>query len=521
MPTLTQRVVLLVLDGFGIGRHDASNPIFVAAPPNLTAIRARYRAGALQASGIAVGLPWDEEGNSEVGHLTMGAGKVLYQHYPKITLAVRDGTFFKNPTLAAAFAHAKKTGGSVNLAGLLTAGNVHASLEHLEALIAAAKEHGIADVNLFLFTDGKDSPPKSAPALIEKVRGFIARYGLGAIAGISGRFYALDRDEHWDRTEKTYRMFTGNASLADDIGARIESYYARGLGDEYIEPFSVGQRARAVKDGDALIFFDFREDSVRQIAGSFILPAFDRFPRTAFTNLFVATMTRYREDFEVPVLFEADRTDAPLGKVLADAGAVQLRIAETEKYAHVTYFFNGYRDQPFAGEYRVLVPSKRVASADLAPEMMAREIGSRVAESVADRTFSFILANIANADLVAHTGNFDAAVKAVAVIDEVVGTIAHACAAADTALIITGDHGNVEVMIDPLTGRPETSHDISPVPLYLVGAGFENAKTIAQADAVESEVTGILSDIAPTILEIMGLPKPAEMTGESLVRRLR
>ncbi|HEY4475756.1 MAG TPA: 2,3-bisphosphoglycerate-independent phosphoglycerate mutase [Candidatus Paceibacterota bacterium] len=518
---MKKNVVLVVLDGWGIGRHDYTNPLFVAKPKNLSEIKTRYLYGSLQSSGIAVGLPWDEEGNSEVGHLTIGAGKVIYQHFPRITLSIQRGDFFKNPVLLEGFAHAKKNNSAVHLAGLLTEGNVHASLEHLRALIMLAKKNACEKLFFHFFTDGKDSPPKSVKNLLEKVADFIKESGVGAVASLSGRYYALDRDSHWDRTEKTYAALTGKGQIFKNPGERIDEYYRRGLTDEFIEPFMVGSEPHPIQGSDALIFFDFREDSIRQIASSFIVKNFKEFPTGDFKNLYVATMTSYSDRFSAPVAFPNETVDNPLGKILADQGLLQLRIAETEKYAHVTYFFNGYREKPFKNEYRILIPSKNVARHDEFPEMMAKEIGARVTESVAEEQFSFILANFANPDMIAHTGNYDAAIQAIMTVDEEIGKIWKACLEKDAALLITSDHGNIEMMIDPFTGRPETKHDPNLVPFYLVGKGFESHKSEEGGEAAENEAAGILSDVTPTILELLHIPKPTEMTGESLLRLLK
>ena len=517
---MKRTVVLAILDGWGIGRKDNSNPIYVANPKNIEYVKMNFPSGALQASGIAVGLPWGEEGNSEVGHLTLGAGKIIYQHFPRITLAIRDGSFFKNPAFLGATEHVKKNGSTLHLAGLLTAGNVHASLDHLAALVKLAAENGIKNLYFHFFTDGKDSPPKSASELLKKVGDISARHGgLGKIASLAGRYYALDRDEHWDRTAKTYKAITGEAAAAESPQSAVEAAYQRNLSDEFVEP-AVIETAGAIKDGDALIFCDFREDSIRQIAEAFIDQGFARFPVKKFANLYIATMTRYREKFAVPVAFPPETVGNPLGKVLSDAGKSQLRIAETEKYAHVTYFFNGFKDQPFNNEFRVLIPSKNVPRYDDYPEMMAKEITDRAIQSVEEGAFDFILINYANADIIAHTGNYDAALKAIAAVDEQIGRLLKAVFAQNAVLIITADHGNAERMIDPMTAMIETKHDVSPVPVYIVAKELARPRDKFDAEQAEKMTAGILSDIAPTILDFLGVPKPPAMTGESLRRSL-
>ncbi len=521
METDKKSLVLLILDGWGIGEKNHSNPLFIGKPARIAHIKTHYLSGALQSSGIAVGLPWEEEGNSEVGHLTIGAGKVIYQHYPRITLEIQKGSFFKQPALQKAFAHALRNSGAVHLVGLLTEGNVHASLGHVEALIKAAREAGVPRLNFHFFADGKDSRPKSVENLLARVAVIAKEQALGELASLSGRFYALDRDEHWDRTEKAYRALIGEGSATTDVHEKIVEQYAKGLNDTFIEPVILQRDAGSIADNDAVIFFDFREDSIRQIASPFILKDFDKFTTREYKNLYVATMTHYSDAFQVPVISENERIEQPLGAVLADNGYVQLRIAETEKYAHVTYFFNGYRESPFPNEYRVLIPSKNVARHDEAPEMMAREITARLTESVVSGGFNFILANFANPDMMGHTGNFDAALQGIQVVDDCVGKIMDACLLQNVPLMITSDHGNVEKMLDPLTGYPETTHDPNLVPLYLIGKQFERSKTEEDADLIEREAAGILSDVTPTILELLTLPQPPIMTGESLLRRLR
>lgn len=517
---MAQTVVLAILDGWGIGAEDDSNPVFVAQLKHLGMIRTQYPSGALQASGIAVGLPWGEEGNSEVGHLTIGAGRVIYQYYPRISLDIQNGGFFKNETFLKAAAHVKANNASLHLLGLLTESNIHASLEHLYALVRFAKQEGITNLFLHLFSDGKDSRPRSVLALVEKVRANLKKEGVGAIASIAGRYYALDRAGHWNRTETVYRMLTGGGTSAPTVEEWIAHERAGNLEDEFITPALVGAEPHPIQSGDALVFFDFREDSIRQLAGSFILDDFKEFPRAPLTNLFVSTMTQYSDQFSVPVLYAQEHIEHPLGRVIADAGKTQLRVAETEKYAHVTYFFNGYRDEPFKDEYRILVPSKNAPRADDAPEMRAEEIGTRVVEAVEGGGFDFILVNFANADLVAHTGNFEASVKAVQAVDEQVGRISEAVLSHDAVFLVTADHGHVEKMRDPMTGMRENRHGETLVPCYVVRKGWERPKSEAQAREAERAASGLLSDIAPTVLELLQIPKPKEMTGESVLRVL-
>lgn len=515
---MKRTVILIILDGWGIGRDDESNPIFAAKPENINYLKANFPSAGLQASGIAVGLPWKEEGNSEVGHLTIGAGRVLYQDYPRITLAIRDKSFFQNPVLKAAFNHAKTNNSSVHLIGLLTESNVHASLEHLEALIEFGQNENLPEICLHLITDGRDSPPQSALDLLERVP-FSQKAKLASVAG---RYYAMDADRHWDRIQKYYSVLTGEGPAIDNVENHVKETYQKELGDEYVLPALIGPEKRFIKDNDAVIFFNFREDRMRQTAESFINKNFDKFPIKNFSNLFVATLTAYDERFKAPAAFPPETINNPLGKILADSGKNQLRLAETEKYAHVTYFFNGLKESPFKNEFRVLIPSRTEIQHDAHPEMRAKEIGERLIQAVEEGSYDFILANFANPDMIAHTGNYQATVSAIKAVDEEIGKIAKATLDRNAALIITADHGNAERVSSPLTGEKETMHDISPVPIYLIAKEFkfEKPKTESEIANSEKNIIGVLSDVAPTILELIKIPQPKEMTGQSLLKSL-
>jgi len=515
---MKRQVILAILDGWGIGPKNESNPIHTQGTPNLDYIKKIFLTGSLQASGISVGLPWNEEGNSEVGHLTIGAGKVIYQHFPRITISIQDGGFAKNKVFLDAFEHAKKNKSALNLVGLLTESNIHASLQHLAALINLAKKNKISKINLHLFSDGKDSEPKSAIRILKKL---MSDTGEGwEIGSLSGRHYALDRDNHWERTQQAYEAMIGTGLQIKNIGAAIKEAYDKNLNDQQINPYVINPES-AIRDNDALIFFDFREDSIRQIASAFILKDFKEFPVKQFSNLYVATMTNYSNQFAVPIAYPPEKIDNPLAKILADNGRTQIHIAETEKYAHVTDFFNGYHEQPFSNEYRVLIPSKKVANYEEKPEMQAAEITSRVIQAIEERAFDFVLVNYANGDMIAHTGNFEAAKIAVKEMDESIGAILQSALPNNAVLIITADHGNLETMLNPRTGETTTTHDISPVPIYIAGNEFVKQKTPTEIELAEKETVGILSDVAPTILEIMDIPKPPEMTGQSLLKILR
>lgn len=509
---MAKPVVLVVLDGWGIGTLDASNPLTRAKLPSFEKL-APYPVTSLDASGIAVGLPWGQVGNSEVGHLTIGAGRVLYQHYPRITLAIRDRSFGKVSALADILAHVTRTGGRVHFVGLLSEGNVHASVEHVEALAAWSAEQGIAERSWYhVFGDGKDSEPRSMERLM-------ARLPAGRVATAIGRHYAMDREESWTLTRAAYECMTKGAGIpVSSLAEPLASLYAQSLTEDFLEP-SVLNAEGIIKAGDAVVFWNFREDSIAQIAGCFVDPASIGFPVEAVDDLKVATMTAYRTGWTAPVLFPPDHIDTPLGKVIADAGLTQLRTAETYKHAHVTTFFNGYREEAFPGEYRVLMPSLEYPHPDEHPELVAKAVTDRLELALAERSFSFVLANYANGDVIGHTGNFDAGVKAAEFVDEQLGRLLPYAERGEVTLLITADHGNIERMRNPLTGRPETLHDPNPVPFYLCDSAYLGKRFYNQ-DNLRQMTAGSLADVAPTILAIMGIPQPADMTGVSLLSQL-
>ncbi|MFA5083957.1 MAG: 2,3-bisphosphoglycerate-independent phosphoglycerate mutase [Candidatus Paceibacterota bacterium] len=514
---MKRKVLLVILDGWGIGAHDESNPVYKVNPKNIEDIKRRFPIGCLHASGIAIGLPWGEEGNSEVGHITLGAGKIIYQHFPRISLAIRDGSFFQNQILKNAFAHAEKNNSNVHLVGLLGSGNVHSSFEHLAALLEFAKRENFERLYLQLFTDGRDSPPRSAAGLLENLEKTIKEKNRGTLASLSGRFYALDRTRHWDRTERVYKILTDEGKTVANYRDLLAENYKRNLNDDFIEPTIIGS-THPIQDNDTVIFFEFREESPRQIVAAFAEPDFPNFPVKKFSNLHLVTMTRYDEKFNLPVVFPPDLNNENLGKILSDSSKIQLRIAETEKYAHVTFFFNGYRKEPFPNEFRVLVPSLNAPRYDQFPEMMAKTVTDRTISSVEEGAYDFILVNYANSDTMGHTGNYEAAVKTIKVIDEEIGRLLKAVMARpDTVMIITSDHGNIERMLDPLTGMMETKHDSNPVPFYLIGEEFERIKSEAETRKAETQNLGTLADVAPTVLALMGLPKPKTMTGNNIL----
>ncbi len=508
--------MLCILDGWGIGKKDESNPIYVSDLPAIRNIEANFPSGSLKASGLSVGLPWGEAGNSEVGHLTLGSGRVLYQHYLKISNSIESGEFFEKPELKEAFSRAKKNASAVHLIGLLTKGQVHASLEHLAALIEMAKKEDAKELYLHLFTDGRDSPPRSAQELFGKVEEKLKKEGLGKIADVAGRYYGMDRDQNWKLTEQTYRMLTGSDAPQKTVEKALEENYGKNLSDEYLEPAVI--EPHPIKDGDSVIFFNYREDRMRQIARPFLDPNFSKFNAKKFGNLYAVAMTQYYNDLpKIPVVFGKETVKNTLGEVLSNNNKIQLRIAETQKYAHVTYFFNGLHENAFPSEYRILIPSEDPAHPDKRPQMRAEEITNRAAVSVNNNEFDFILINYANPDIIAHTGNYNATVEAVKFVDSQLGRLVSAVLSQNGVLIVTSDHGNAECVLDLKTGQPRTEHESNPVPFYLVGNEFKKNEPGKPGSLPN---LGMLSDIAPTVLGLMNIPKPDEMTGDSLLEAI-
>lgn len=523
-------LLLVILDGFGISLEKEGNPVAEACTPTLNEIERSFPFTVLQASGAAVGLPWGEAGNSEVGHLTLGSGRIIYHHLPRIINAIADGSFFKNEAFLKAAGHARKNSSSLHLAGLVSSGSVHSYIDHLYALLDFTKKEGLPRVFIHVFTDGKDAPPQEGARFLEKFEERLKKeWPQSRIASVAGRFYAMDRDEKWERVRQCYELLTeGRGKKIDSIPAYLEVSYGRDLSDEFIEPAfvptKVGTTAGApatVSENDALIFFNFREDSMRELAHAFVDDGFDRFPRKKIANLFVATMTEYQKDINAFPAFPPLDISWPLGRALAEAGLKQLHIAETEKYAHITYFFNGGKEKPFPGEDRILVPSAPTAHFDEAPEMRAPEIAGKILENF-DR-YDVVIANFANTDMVGHSGNFKAAVRAVEAVDEYLGQLLNAVLNSEGALLITGDHGNIELKRSMISGEKLTEHSVNPVPLYLVGKEFRRKTPRTEEEIIrqKKEVGGIITDVAPTIIELLGLTKPPEMTGKSLLQLLK
>lgn len=524
MPGAFHPLLLIIFDGFGISPRERGNAIRAAHAPALGAITRRYPFATLQASGTAVGLPWGEAGNSEIGHLTMGAGRPIYHHLPRIVVAIQDGSFFSNPAFGGVITEVKARGSALHLLGLVSSGSVHSYIDHLYALLELVTQNGLPQVWLHVITDGKDAPSNEAAKFVSQIEERLAaKYPAVRVASLIGRFYAMDRDEKWERVRSAYDLLVeGKGAPFEDASGYLADAYARGQNDEDIEPAfrrdADGSPLGRIKDGDGLIIFNFREDSVREITRAFAAETFDAFPRRRLPDLKIASMTEYEKYLPgIAAAFPPIEIARPLGRVLADAGKTQLRIAESEKYAHVTYFFNGGTEKPFTGEERIFVPSANVPHFDDAPAMRAPEITARILENVGG--YDFILANFANADMVGHTGNFEATVKAIEALDQAVSRIVPAVFERGGVIVITGDHGNAEEKIHPLSGEPITEHTGNPVPFYLVGERWRKGEDRAPAEiaALEKEPGGIITDVAPTVLELMGLPIPPEMTGKSLL----
>jgi 2,3-bisphosphoglycerate-independent phosphoglycerate mutase len=508
-----KNVILVVLDGWGINAHTDGNAIASAQTPVYKRLLMDHPHTALRASGEAVGLTDGQMGNSEVGHLNLGAGRVVYQDSTRISKAIRDGEFFKNPVLLSAMEHVKKSGGSLHLMGLLSDGGVHSRMDHLYAMFDMVKSQGITKVFFHAFLDGRDTPPSSALGYISALEEHLSRIGIGAIATVSGRYYAMDRDKRWDRVKKTYEaMVLAEGMRQFSAAEAVQLSYEHAKTDEFLIPTVILDKNShkpigSIRDGDGVIFCNFRSDRAREITQALTAAEFQGFSRTKTPKLasFVC-LTTYDESFGLPVAFAPMRLTHILGEVLSSRGVRQLRIAETEKYAHVTFFFNGGEEAPFPLEDRILIPSPRdVATYDKKPEMSARELTDALVKNILSRQYGFILANFANPDMVGHTGVMEAAVKAVEVLDECLGRVLRAAQDAGAVVAITADHGNIEQMKDPENGQPFTAHSTNMVPFILVG------------EKVRLKEGGLLADVAPTVLALKKMEKPEEMTGSSLI----
>ena len=505
--------VLLILDGYGERKEKEGNAIALAKTPVMDRLKKEFPYVEGQASGLFVGLPDGQMGNSEVGHMNMGAGRIVYQELTRITKSIQDGDFFENKALKAAVEHCKKEDSALHFMGLVSSGGVHSHIEHIYGLLELAKRAGLKKVYLHAFLDGRDTPPDSGKSFLFAVEKKMQELGVGEIATISGRYYAMDRDKNYDRVEKAYRaMVDGTGEKASSVEEAIDASYAKKVYDEFVLPTVIEKNGavHTVSDGDAMIFFNFRPDRAREICHAFCDDDFSFFERGARKNIFFVCFTDY--DPTIPnkhVAFEKEEIHNTLGEVVSNLGKNQLRIAETEKYAHVTFFFNGGKEEPYENEDRILVPSpKEVPTYDLKPEMSCYKVTEKLTEAIRSGKYDLVVANFANPDMVGHTGVLPAAIKAIEVVDECMGKVVDAVESMHGNLFILADHGNADIMIDEKTGEPYTAHTTNPVPFILVS---EEKHKLREG--------GCLADVAPTLLELMGIPQPKEMTGKSLLEK--
>jgi len=530
-------VVLMILDGWGLAPPGPGNAVTLAKIPNFNKFWAAYPHTQLLASGEAVGLPRGEDGNSEVGHLNLGAGQIVFQDLPRINMSIAEGSFYQIPSFKQVIEHVRRNNSALQLLGLIGSGGVHSSLEHLFALLQLAKNEGLTNVYLHLFTDGRDSPPTSSLIYINKIQAVMEKLGVGKIATLCGRYFAMDRDHRWERTEKAYDLITqGTGEKITSIKEAIKKSYEKEITDEFIEPMVIDKDG-LIKDHDGVIFFNFRIDRPRQLTEALVLPDFEKVevtktpfdpyaekygwhqyqkPETTTTfkrkkvlkDLFFVTMTEYEKNhLQVQIAFPPEVVKLPLGRILSENNLRQFHIAETEKERFVTYYFNGQREDPFPEEDRVKIPSSKVATYDKKPEMSAYEITEELNRRLKARFYDFAIVNFANPDMVGHTGVLSAGIKACEVVDECLGKIVETVNNLGGVTIITADHGNVEEMIDPVTGEIDTEHSTNPVPFIVVGNQFRQVNLLPQ---------GILADVAPTILAMMKIDKPDLMIGRNL-----
>jgi len=500
-------VVLLILDGWGHREETADNALALADLPHWRQLLATCPHTLIHTEGRHVGLPDGQMGNSEVGHMNLGAGRIVYQDLTRIDAAIEDGSFFDNPELNAACAAVKANGGSLHVMGLLSPGGVHSHESHIFAMLELAQRAGVARVAVHAFLDGRDTLPRSAEPSLRALQAKCDALGNAHIATVGGRYFAMDRDQRWERVRRGWDAIVEAESehRASDALTALQAAYARGENDEFVAP-TVLDGAQPMRDGDAVVFMNFRADRARQLTSAFVDPAFTGFSaRRPVLSSFVC-LTEYDARLPASLAFAPDDLRHSFGEVVAEAGLTQLRIAETEKYAHVTFFFSGGREAMFEGEQRILVPSPKVATYDLQPEMSCPELTDKLVDAIQGDSFDVIVCNIANPDMVGHSGILDAAIAAAQAVDIAIGRVSDAVRAAGGALLITADHGNLEMMRDPATGQPHTAHTVGPVPLVYVGS---RAATLRAG--------GALRDVAPTLLALLGLPQPADMSGQSLL----
>lgn len=512
---MTNRVLLCIMDGWGIStgseKYDATK---LSHPVNVPKLIKEEASTVIHADGEYVGLPAGQMGNSEVGHLNLGAGRIVYQDLSKINNAIKDGSFFKNEKFLEAIEHAKKNNSALHIYGLVSTGGVHSSLDHLLALIQLAAKEGLTKVYVHAFLDGRDTPPASACTYLQIVEDELKKHNFPPIASVIGRYYIMDRDNRWDRVEKGYDcLLLGEGNKAASAIEGVKKSYDEGVTDEFVLPIVVGSdeeiKESRIHDNDAIIFFNYRPDRAREITKAINFKDFDGFARKkVLSNIYYCTMTSYEATFTFPVAFPKTMLVNILGDVLEDNGINQFRTAETEKYAHVTFFFNGGIDEPKPHETRKLVASPKVPTYDMQPEMSAPEVCENVLSAIENKDYGFILVNFANPDMVGHTGVIEAATKACKVVDECVGKIADKCKQYGVTMLLTADHGNAEVMVDEKTGKPQTAHTTNEVPFVVINPPYP----------VELKQDGALCNVAPTVLQLMGIKQPAEMNCESLIK---
>lgn len=519
-------VVLIILDGWGVAPPGQGNAMSQAKLPNFNRFIKTYPAMTLLAAGNEVGLEWGQMGNSEVGHINIGAGRVYYQTLLRINKAIADGSFFENKVLLKACQYVKDNNSRLHLMGLVSNGNVHSSEEHLYALLDLASREKVREVVNHAFLDGRDALFNGGLASVKKLQGKIKEFKVGKIASLAGRFYAMDRDNRWDRTEKAYRAIA--ETKADEIFTdpleAIQSSYDKKIYDEEFAPVVInekGSSAAVVGEKDAVIFFNFRPDRVRQLTKAFVLPGFNKFPRTYLKDLFFVTMTEYEKDLPVEIVFLPQVVKNSLAEVISVAGLQQFHVAETEKYAHITFFLNGMIEEAFPGEDRQIIPSPKVSTYDQKPEMSAAEICKTVLKAIENNKYDFLAVNFANADMVSHSGLMKPTVKALETVDRALGQITDLVLAKGGVVVITADHGNAEELINLQTGEIDKEHSTNPVPLLIIGKEWEGQKGPA-GDAIGGDLSliqpvGMISDVALTVLKIMGLEIPKEMTGRALI----
>ena len=508
---MTQRVLLCIMDGWGIStEHPEFDATKLANPVHVNKLEKEEKFIKLHADGEYVGLPQGQMGNSEVGHLNLGAGRIVYQDLSRINNAIKDGSFFKNEKFIKAVEHVKKYNSALHIYGLVSTGGVHSSLDHVLALIKFASEQGVENFYVHAFLDGRDTPPQSACTFLEKVEEELKKYNLPPVATVIGRYYIMDRDNRWERVEKGYNaLLFGEGEKASSAIEGVKASYARGDNDEFVLPTVIGDEKSRIHDNDAIIFFNFRPDRAREITRAINFKDFNGFERKkVLNNIYYVCMTPYDETFDFPVAYGKERMENILGDVLQANGIKQFRTAETEKYAHVTFFFNGGVEEPQPDETRVLVASPKVATYDMQPEMSAYEVCDNVLKAIDNPEYGFILVNFANPDMVGHTGVVEAATKACHVVDECVGKIADACKEHDIVMLLTADHGNSEVMVNAQTGKPQTAHTTNMVPFVMINA----------PKGVELKTEGALCNVAPTVLDLMNIELPKEMSCGSLIR---